>query len=93
MVLHHLQFSSGEMKSNIRVYFQESSIHGFPYIVNRDLHLIEKVLWLVALIISFICCGFLVFEIFLKYQEDTMVTYTSDTAIQVNDVSCTCDCQ
>jgi hypothetical protein len=75
------------MKTNIRVYFQESSIHGFPYIVNRDLHIVEKLLWVVSLVISFICCGFLIYEIGVKFEEDAMVTYTSDTAIQVVDVS------
>jgi hypothetical protein len=72
---------------HIKVYFQESSIHGFPYIVNRDLHVVEKILWIVSLVISFICCGFLIYEIGVKMQEDAMVTYTSDTAIAVTDVS------
>jgi hypothetical protein len=72
---------------HIRVYFQESSIHGFLYIVNRDLHVTEKILWVIALLISFFCCGFLIFEIGVKYQEDAMVTFTSDTTISVTDVS------
>jgi hypothetical protein len=73
--------------NHIKVYFQESSIHGFPYIVNRDLHIVEKILWAVSLVISFICCGLLIYEIGVKMQEDAMVTYTSDTAIAVVDVS------
>jgi uncharacterized membrane protein len=72
---------------HVRVYFQESSIHGFPYIVNRDLHFVEKVLWVVVLVISFVCCGLLIYEIGVKVQEDAMVTYTSDTAIDIKDVS------
>jgi hypothetical protein len=72
---------------HIKVYFQESSIHGFSYIVNRDLHIIEKLLWIIALLISFVCCGLLIHKIGQKYQEDAMVTYTSDTAIEVNEVS------
>jgi nitric oxide reductase large subunit len=75
------------MKTNIKVYFKESSIHGFPYVVNRELHIVERVLWVVALLISFICCGFLIYEIGVKVQEDAMVTFTSDTAIAVTDVS------
>jgi uncharacterized membrane protein len=72
---------------HVRVYFQESSIHGFTYIVNRDLHVIEKVLWAVVLVISFVCCGQLIYKIGVKVQEDAMVTYTSDTAIDISDVS------
>jgi hypothetical protein len=75
------------MKNNIKVYFQESSIHGFSYIVNRDLHIVEKLLWVVSLVISFICCGLLIYEIGVKFEEDAMVTYTSDTAIPIVDVS------
>jgi hypothetical protein len=73
--------------NHIKVYFQESSIHGLPYIVNRDLHITEKVLWAFALVISFVCCGLLIYEIGVKVQEDAMVTYTSDKAINVVDVS------
>jgi hypothetical protein len=72
---------------HVKVYFQESSVHGFPYIVNRDLHIIEKLLWVIALVISFVCCGILIFNIGVKYQEDVLVTFTSDTAIPVTDVS------
>ena len=75
------------MKNHIKTYFQESSIHGFPYIVNNKLHLVEKSLWVTALIVSFICCGLLIFEIGVKMQEDALVTYTSDAAIEVVDVS------
>jgi nitric oxide reductase large subunit len=75
------------MKTNIKVYFQESSIHGFPYTVNRDLHIVEKILWIVSLVISFICCGLLIYEIGVKFREDAMVTYTSDTSLEVTDVS------
>jgi hypothetical protein len=75
------------MKSNIKVYFQESSIHGFPYVVNRELQIVERVLWAIVLLVSFIGCGFLIYEIGMKMKEDAMVTYTSDTAIAVVDVS------
>jgi hypothetical protein len=72
---------------HIKVYFQASSIHGFPYIVNRDLHIVEKLLWSIALLTSFVCCSLLIFKIGVKFQEDAMVTYTSDTAIPVTEVS------
>jgi hypothetical protein len=72
---------------HVRVYFQESSIHGFPYIVKSDLNVIEKILWPVVLVFSFVCCGLLIYEIGVKVQEDAMVIYTSDTAIDITDVS------
>jgi hypothetical protein len=75
------------MKNHIKTYFQESSIHGFPYIVNRDIHFVEKILWVAALAFSFVCCGLLIFKIGVKVHEDAMVTYTSDIAIPVSSVS------
>jgi hypothetical protein len=75
------------MKNNIKVYLQESSIHGFQYIANRKLHIVEKLLWAVSLVVSFICCGLQVYKIGVKFKEVAMVTYTSDTAIEVVDVS------
>jgi hypothetical protein len=75
------------MTNALEIYCRESSIHGFPYIVNRQLHIVERVLWVAALIASFICCGLLIFEIAVKFEEDATVTYTSDTAIAVTDVS------
>jgi nitric oxide reductase large subunit len=75
------------MRYHLKTYCEESSVHGFPYIVNRDLHLAEKILWIAALMISFVCCGFLMYEIGLKFNEDKIVTYTSDTGIPVTDVS------
>jgi hypothetical protein len=72
--------------NHIRVYFSESSIHGFRYIVSNDLRIVEKLLWAIALVISIVCCGFLIFKIGVKVQEDAMVTYTSDKAIPVTTV-------
>jgi hypothetical protein len=40
-----------------------------------------------ALVVSFVCCGLLTFHIGWKYQEDSLVTYTSDVAVPVIDVS------
>jgi hypothetical protein len=70
----------------LRVYCEESSIHGFPWIVNQKLHFIEKILWVSALIASFFCCGLLIYEIGVKFQEDAMVTYTLNSAIAVTNV-------
>jgi hypothetical protein len=71
----------------IKAYCQKSSIDGISYIVRRDLRSVEKVFWIVTLIVAFICCCFLVFEIGGKLQEDVMVTYTSETAIAITKVS------
>jgi hypothetical protein len=73
--------------NHVRNYFQQSSIHGFPYISNRKLHVVEKILWIVSLLVSFICCGLLIYEIGKKLEEDAMVVYTSDTSISVTEVS------
>jgi hypothetical protein len=74
------------MFRQIKVYCRESSIHGFPYLVNKDINWIEKIFWAFALIISLVCCVALIFNIGLKVQEDAIVTHTSDTAIEIKNV-------
>lgn len=71
----------------IKIFFEESSIHGVPYLVNHDRHAVEKLLWGLAILLSLSCCGILIYEIGVKYKEDMMVTYTSETSIAVIDVS------
>lgn len=83
----HLNFCISDRMKQIKVYCSESSVHGLTYIVNRDLHFIEKVLWVLAVILSFVCCGLLIYKIGVKVQEDAMVIYSSDTAITVLDVT------
>jgi hypothetical protein len=83
----HIQSCVVLAMNHIKAYCQKSSIDGVSYLVRRDLRLTEKVFWIVTLIVAFICCCLLVFEIGEKLQEDAMVTYTSDTAVAVTDVS------
>jgi hypothetical protein len=75
------------MANLFKAYCQKASIGGISYIASRNI-LIEKLFWITALVVSCICCGFMIYEIGEKFQEDAMVTYTSDTAIAVTDVSC-----
>jgi hypothetical protein len=67
-------------------YFEDPSIHGFWYLSKKRTKKLEKILWVSALVVSFVCCGLLTFQIGLKYQEDALVTYTSDVAVPVIDV-------
>lgn len=71
---------------HLKVYCRESSIHGLPYLVSNDIHWAEKVFWLLALITSGLCCGAMIAKIAVKVQEDAIVTYTSDTAINITKV-------
>jgi Amiloride-sensitive sodium channel len=75
------------MLHHLKVYCRESSVHGVPNLVDEKSHLAEKLFWAFALVISFFCCGALIFKIGKKVQEDATVTYTSDTAISIKDVS------
>lgn len=75
-----------KMKNHLKIYCKESSIHGLNYIVKNDAIIVEKVIWIAAVFVSLICCGILIFKIGAKYQEDAILTYTSDKAISVTDV-------
>jgi hypothetical protein len=90
IIFRAFQFTSSfilTMTNATRAYCEESSVHGFCYIVNRKLHAAERVLWILALICSIICCGLLTYKIGVKFKEDAMVTYTSDDGISVTNVN------
>lgn len=74
------------MKHHITTYFRESSIHGLLYLVDKNLHWVEKLFWTLMIIVSGICCGALIFKIGVKVQEDTTVTYASDSPIGIKKV-------
>lgn len=75
------------MLRHVKVYCRESSIHGFPYLVNKEIGMVEKIFWGLMVVMSFISCGALIYKIGVKVKEDAVVTYTSDSAIDITDVS------
>ncbi|KAL7034830.1 hypothetical protein ACKWTF_008123 [Chironomus riparius] len=67
--------------SRFREFFEEifdsSSIHGFPYVIRRDFHVLEKMFWLMILAVSFYCAQ----EAFsgqLKRYEDNPTVLSVD---------------
>jgi hypothetical protein len=75
------------LTSAMKVYCEESTIHGISYVVKQERHLSERIFWVFALFLSFSCCGMLFYKIGVKFNEDAMVIYTSDSAVSVTNVS------
>jgi Amiloride-sensitive sodium channel len=73
-------------KNPIRVYCEESSIHGVPFLVSKGIHWIEKVFWLIAIVVSICCCSFLIYEIGVKVQEDLTVIYSSEYSTNITEI-------
>lgn len=57
----------------IHKFFAESSVHCFPYVARRDFHLIERIFWLVIIVLSS-CYAHSVFsDQWLRYNENPTV--------------------
>ncbi|KAG5667533.1 hypothetical protein PVAND_015512 [Polypedilum vanderplanki] len=74
------------LKFAIKKFFNESSVHGFQYLTKAKVHLVERVFWLLSIVISYVCSGILIYQIGVKVKEDLTVTYTSDIAVSVTEI-------
>lgn len=61
----------------IRTLLEESSIHGFPYLVRRDLHWTEKLFWTLAIVMA---AYFSIFTCLVQWKrfQDNPIIYTMD---------------
>ncbi|CAO1415647.1 unnamed protein product [Diamesa serratosioi] len=57
----------------IRSLFGESSIHGFNYVVNKDLLFIEQIFWIIAIIVGVYGTYFAFAGQLLRYDENPTV--------------------
>lgn len=71
---------------HVKTYCEESSIHGITQLVNQKSHWFEKIFWFFTIIISIICCGFLIAQIGGKLSEGSLITFISDTSVNCEDV-------
>jgi Amiloride-sensitive sodium channel len=74
-------------KSSIRVFFEESSIHGFSYLTDKNISFFEKVFWFFAIIASITCCSILISQIVIKLNDDLLIIFSSENAIQITEIS------
>lgn len=60
-------------KEYFHIFFEESSIHGFPYIVKKSIHVCEKIFWLIVLILSTYAAYYVFNGQYTRYKENPTV--------------------
>lgn len=71
---------------HVKIYCKESSIHGIPQLADEKSHWSEKIFWFLIVIVSIICCGYLIAQIGEKLSEGSLITFISDTSVNCEDV-------
>jgi Amiloride-sensitive sodium channel len=64
-------------------YSAFSSIHGFPYLVERDRSTIEKYFWAILIVISIYGCGLLISDLHTKWNDTPVIISLSEKATPI----------
>jgi Amiloride-sensitive sodium channel len=54
-------------------YSKKTTIQGIKYVANGKLSQIERLWWVVVVVISTICCGTLISDVFKRYDENPVI--------------------
>lgn len=77
-------------KTLLRTYFPDymkrSTIHGVAYISQPDRPLIERVLWLVTIVLSIGCGSFYIASTYAKWQSSPVIVTLDDRPTYVQEV-------
>lgn len=60
-------------KDFFKRFFEESSIHGFPYIVKKSIHICERIFWLIILLLSVLAAFYVFNDQYTRYKENPIV--------------------
>ncbi|XP_070507966.1 uncharacterized protein [Chironomus tepperi] len=73
------------LKTSLTSYSRSTTLHGFGYISSSN-NLIEKIFWSISVIVSVICCIFLFYELTVNIQNNPIVVYRPDIAINIKNI-------
>ncbi|CAG9812250.1 unnamed protein product [Chironomus riparius] len=74
------------MKLDLQKYFEISTVHGLAYISKR-FHIVERLFWLIAMILSVIYASNLIVELVIKIANFPIVTYLSEQSFSVLEIN------
>ena len=71
----------------LKTFCSHTNLHGFIYIVQPSRYKIEKIFWLISVLISFILTGILIHKLVIESQKNPVVIYTDQNPIRVQDLN------
>jgi acid-sensing ion channel, other len=67
-------------------YAENSTIHGLKYIGDRKRHIIERIFWAIFLIFSIIGCGFIIKELYSKWNRSPVIVSFSEKMTPIKEI-------
>jgi hypothetical protein len=67
-------------------YFESSTIHGFKYL-SKKFHWIERIFWVVSLLVSLVLTTILITKLVIKIIHVPIIVVISDNAALISDVN------
>lgn len=64
--------------TSLEEFAQNSTLHGIRYIVDRSLCNTEKCFWFLVVLASIVICGFLIHNVWVKWQNSIIVTLNEE---------------
>ncbi|KAJ0172808.1 hypothetical protein K1T71_011947 [Dendrolimus kikuchii] len=68
-------------------FAQNSTLHGLRFIVDRTLNYIEKLFWMIVVIVSISLCGILIQNVWVKWQSSPIIITMDEKLVPVNTVN------
>ena len=70
----------------IREYAENTTIHGINYIFESGIPIIERLLWIVAMIIMLIFASFLSISAYMEWEDHPVVTTVMSTGKPIKEI-------
>ncbi|KAJ0172807.1 hypothetical protein K1T71_011946 [Dendrolimus kikuchii] len=67
-------------------FAQNSTLHGLRFIVDRTLNYVEKLFWLIVVIVSIVMCSFLIHNMWFKWQSNPIIITMNENLVPVDSV-------
>ncbi|XP_053614914.1 pickpocket protein 28-like isoform X2 [Plodia interpunctella] len=70
-------------RDNFREYMSSTTLHGFRYIADGGITWVERIWWLIMVICSIVVCGYLILQVWNKWDESPVIVSFADTSNSV----------
>ena len=74
------------MIRNIREYAENTTIHGINYIFESGIPFIERLLWIVTMIIMLCFASLLSIDAYIEWEDNPVVTTVKSTGTSIKEI-------
>ncbi|XP_028176949.1 pickpocket protein 28-like [Ostrinia furnacalis] len=70
-------------RDNLKDFFSNTTLHGFRYVLDERFTLVERIWWVVMVIISIVVCAFFIRKVWVKWDETPVIVSFAETSNSV----------